>query len=91
MSRLRVAVVGVGHLGQHHARVLAAHPDVELVAVADTRLDQAEAVAARNGTTAVADFRGLALIGSMPSRSPSRRPTTWSRSKLFLDAAGSRR
>jgi predicted dehydrogenase len=59
MSRLRVAVVGVGHLGQHHARVLAAHPDVELVAVADTRLDQAEAVAVRNATTAVADYRSL--------------------------------
>ena len=59
MSRLRVAVVGVGHLGQHHARVLAALPEVELVAVADTRLDQAEAVAARNATTAVADFRSL--------------------------------
>jgi predicted dehydrogenase len=59
MSRLRIAVVGVGHLGQHHARVLAAHPDVELVAVADTRFDQAEAVAARHATTAVADFRSL--------------------------------
>jgi predicted dehydrogenase len=60
-SRLRVAVVGVGHLGQHHARVLAAHPHVELVAVADTRLDQARAVAERHGTEALADYR--ALIG----------------------------
>jgi predicted dehydrogenase len=59
MSRLRVAVIGVGHLGQHHARVLAAHPDVELVAVADTRLEQARAVAARHGTIAVADFPSL--------------------------------
>jgi predicted dehydrogenase len=59
MSRLRMAVIGVGHLGQHHARVLAAHPDVELVAVADTRLEQAEAVAAKHGTTAVADFEEL--------------------------------
>ncbi len=59
MSRLRVAVVGVGHLGQHHARVLAAHPDVELVAVADTRLDQAEAIAMKLGTQAVTDFRSL--------------------------------
>jgi predicted dehydrogenase len=58
-SRLRVAVVGVGHLGQHHARVLAADPRVELVAVADSRLDQAQAIAARYGTTAVTDSRGL--------------------------------
>ena len=30
-TRLRVAVVGVGHLGRHHARLLAAMPGVELV------------------------------------------------------------
>jgi predicted dehydrogenase len=59
MGRMRVAVVGVGHLGQHHARVLAAHPDVQLVAVADTRRDQAEAIAAKHGTQAVVDFAGL--------------------------------
>ena len=34
-KRLRVGVVGVGHLGQHHARILSAMPGVELVAVAD--------------------------------------------------------
>ena len=59
MSRLRTAVVGVGHLGQHHARILAGLPDVELVAVADSRLEQARAVAARHGTRAVADYREL--------------------------------
>jgi len=59
MSRLRVAVVGVGHLGQHHARVLAGHPDVDLIAVADARIDQARAVADKNGTRAVADYREL--------------------------------
>ena len=45
MKRLKVAVVGVGHLGRHHARILAAMPDVELVGVVDHRLAQAEAVA----------------------------------------------
>jgi predicted dehydrogenase len=59
MNRLRVAVIGVGHLGQHHARVLASNPDVELVAVADTRHDQARAVAEKNGTEAVDDYRSL--------------------------------
>ena len=46
MKRLRVGVVGVGHLGQHHARILSAMPGVELVAVADARPEQAQAVAA---------------------------------------------
>src|SRR5438309_522543 len=59
VNRLRVGVVGVGHLGQHHARVLASMPDVELVAVADSRLEQAEAVAQRCGCAAAADYREL--------------------------------
>ncbi|MFO0888623.1 MAG: Gfo/Idh/MocA family oxidoreductase [Isosphaeraceae bacterium] len=59
MKRLRVGVVGVGHLGQHHARILAARPDVELVAVADSRAEQAQTVADRLGTRAVRDYRDL--------------------------------
>ena len=40
---LPVAVVGVGHLGKEHARILAGLPEVELVGVVDARPDQAEA------------------------------------------------
>ena len=35
MTRFRMAVVGVGHLGQHHARILSNFPDVDLVGVVD--------------------------------------------------------
>ena len=59
MTPLRVGVVGVGHLGQHHARILAAMPGVELVAVADARAEQAQAVAARCGTTSLGDYRAM--------------------------------
>ncbi len=59
MSRLRVAVVGVGHLGRHHARVLAGLADVELVGVADRRIEQARAVAEPLGTEATDDYRTL--------------------------------
>jgi predicted dehydrogenase len=59
MTRLRVAVVGVGHLGQHHARILAGMPAVELVAVVDARPEQAQAVAAACGTVALDDHRSL--------------------------------
>ena len=47
---LRVAVIGVGHLGKHHARILSSLPGVELVAVVDTNRARAEEIAAANGT-----------------------------------------
>lgn len=59
MTRLRVAVIGVGHLGQHHARILAGLPDVELVGVADANPVQAREVAGRLGTTAYDHFEPL--------------------------------
>ena len=52
MSRLRVAVVGVGSVGQHHARILAAMPHVELVGVVDIKPERAAEIASRYGTTA---------------------------------------
>jgi predicted dehydrogenase len=54
--RLRMAVIGVGHLGKEHARILAGLPDVELVGVADVNLAQAQTVAERVGTQAFADY-----------------------------------
>jgi predicted dehydrogenase len=60
---LRVAVVGVGHLGKHHARILASLPDVTLVAVVDTNRVRAEEIAAANGTRAAFDYREL--LGSV--------------------------
>src|SRR5207302_4901873 len=59
MRRLRVGVVGVGHLGKEHARILAGLPDVELVGVADTNAELARGVAARLGCPAYADSRPL--------------------------------
>lgn len=59
MARLRMAVVGVGHLGQSHARILAGLPEVELVGVVDVDPDQAQAVAARTGSRAYTDYRAV--------------------------------
>src|SRR6185436_8339454 len=56
MSRLRMAVIGVGHLGKEHARILAGLPDVELVGVADVHYPQAQSVAQRHGTQAFHDY-----------------------------------
>ena len=64
----RAAVVGVGHLGRHHARLLARLPDVELAGVVDRDAARAAAVAAEFGTRAAsrieelgADLDGVAV------------------------------
>jgi predicted dehydrogenase len=59
MPGLRVGVVGVGHLGKEHARILAGLPEVELVGVADSYPAQAEAIAQRYGVRAFVDHRDL--------------------------------
>ncbi len=56
---LRVAVVGVGHLGKHHARILALLPGVDLMAVVDTNRPRVEEIAAAYGTRALTDYREL--------------------------------
>src|SRR5438093_6046000 len=54
---LRIAVVGVGHLGRHHARILASLPGAELVAVVDKQPARAAEIAAANGTSPFVDYR----------------------------------
>ena len=44
-----VAVIGVGHLGRHHARLMKEVPGAELVCVVDSREEQGRAVAADLG------------------------------------------
>lgn len=59
MNRLRLAVVGVGHLGRIHARLAAGVPEIELVAVVDARREACAAVAAETGCRAAAEIREL--------------------------------
>jgi len=59
MSRLRIGVVGVGALGKHHARILSELPDVELVAVAEPRVDIGRAIADQCRCSHVEDYRDL--------------------------------
>lgn len=59
MNQLRVAVIGVGALGRHHARILSEIQGVSLVAVADNHADRGQEVAARHQSKWVADYRQL--------------------------------
>ena len=50
MNRVKLGVVGVGALGQHHARILSSMPDVQLVGVVDSREQQGREIAAKHNT-----------------------------------------
>lgn len=58
---LRVAVVGVGHVGRHHARILSSLAGVELVATVD--IDEGRALKSARGTSAKAETNVEALEG----------------------------
>lgn len=58
-KNLRVGVVGVGHLGRHHARILAGMSGVVLVGVADSSAARCAEVAALCGVPAYEDYRAL--------------------------------
>jgi predicted dehydrogenase len=62
MSDLRAAVVGVGHLGRHHARILGTTPGVTLVAVVDRDRGKAEEHARATGAQVFSDVAELASI-----------------------------
>ena len=50
MTPLRAGVIGVGHLGQHHARLYASLPGSRLVGVVDQSAERAQAIATRHNT-----------------------------------------
>jgi predicted dehydrogenase len=58
-SPLRLGVIGVGHLGKHHARIAAGVAGARLTAVADTQRDRAVAAAAAAGAKVFEDYRDL--------------------------------
>jgi predicted dehydrogenase len=56
---MRIAVIGVGHLGQHHVRLLSAMQGVAVVGAVDIDRGRAETVAQTYGTTPFADWRDV--------------------------------
>ncbi|MEE9294825.1 MAG: Gfo/Idh/MocA family oxidoreductase [Phycisphaerae bacterium] len=60
MTRLlRTAVIGVGHMGRHHARIYRDLPDVELVGICDLDPKRAEDTARQVGAPALTDAADL--------------------------------
>src|SRR5262245_9449266 len=58
-EKLKTAVIGVGHLGQAHARIYASLDQVELAAVCDINEANGRAIAERYGTRFVRDYLEL--------------------------------
>lgn len=59
MTAIKVAVVGVGHMGRHHARIYSEMPGVELTAVVDTNELAARDIAKKYNTQYFLDYRSL--------------------------------
>ena len=59
MSKLRLAVIGAGHLGKFHAKLLATTEDIDFVGVVDPLPGARETVAQDCGTWAFADHREI--------------------------------
>lgn len=77
-DRLRVGVVGVGHIGRNHARILAElGGGVELAAICDTAAAAAREIAARHGTRAAAsldELIGLVDAATVATPTPTHHP-----------------
>ena len=59
---MRAAVIGVGHLGKHHARILASLPGISLAGVVDINRERAAQIASQFNTHA---FDTVAEIGRL--------------------------
>lgn len=58
-KQIRTGVIGVGNMGQHHARVCATMPGSRLIGVADLDAARAELIASRYEVSAYRDYRAL--------------------------------
>ena len=56
---ISVGVIGVGSMGQHHARIMASLPGVSFAGIADPDTRQAADIAAQHGVDTFEDYRHL--------------------------------
>ena len=59
MDKIKVGVIGVGHLGQHHARIYAGMEGVELAGICDTDIRRAKKFARKYRTSAFTDYKQM--------------------------------
>jgi len=83
-ERVRLGVLGVGHLGQHHVRLAASLPEAKLVGIADLDVARAKKLAAQHGTEAYGDADALAgNVAAMIVATPT--PSHYALTKKLLE------
>ena len=60
MKKLRIGVVGVGHIGSNHARIYSELPNAELVAILDIDPARADEIGAKYKAKAMASLNEFA-------------------------------
>ncbi len=71
---LRIGVIGVGNMGQHHTRVLSLLKDVELIGISDINIERGLDIASKYQVRFFEDYRDLlehvdAVCVAVPTRS----------------------
>ena len=68
---LATAVVGTGHLGRHHVRLMAANPGVRFLGAFDTDAARLEAVTAEHGAAALPSLEAVAEADAVVVATPT--------------------
>lgn len=83
MKKLKVAVIGVGKLGQQHARIFSKIANVELIAVVDILPERAKKIASLYHTSPYTDYRKIfGLVDALTIATPT--PTHYQIAKDFI-------
>ena len=77
-KKIRIAVIGAGHLGRFHAKLAATNDDFDLVAVVDPAVEARQKLAAEVGVKPAADYRSL--LGQIDAAVVARPPCATTRS-----------
>ncbi len=62
-EKIKVGVVGLGAMGQHHVRIYSSMKDADLIGISDTDEKKMEKLASRYKTKAFKDYRELLKMG----------------------------
>ncbi|MEN6481261.1 MAG: Gfo/Idh/MocA family oxidoreductase, partial [Anaerolineaceae bacterium] len=65
MNELRIGVIGLGFIGELHARIVYELPNAVLVAVSDVRVDVTKKIAAQFGCCGYMDYKEMILAGGL--------------------------